>query len=203
VPGVLVFITGGARSGKSRFAEDLARAQGGRVAYVPTALVTDEEMRRRVAIHRARRPAGWDTVECSGPLVDALRQACGDHDVVVVDCLTVYLSRLLPVLERDTVPPELEEAAEARVDEEIAGIVEVVRASGAAVIVVSNEVGSGVVPPHPAGRLYRDLVGRANQRLAAAADFAYLVVAGVAMDLKSLAAKTLPWGSGGGSCAGS
>jgi adenosylcobinamide kinase/adenosylcobinamide-phosphate guanylyltransferase len=197
MPGQIIFITGAARSGKSRFAESLARTHGGRVAYVPTAQVTDGEMRRRVSIHRARRPAEWDTVECPGALADALGQACAEHDVVLVDCLTVYLSRLLPMIEGDILPLEAEEEAETHMEGELLAIVDTVRASEAATIIVSNEVGSGVVPAFPAGRLYRDLVGRANQHLVEAADFAYLVVAGVPLDLKSLAARIFPWRYGG------
>jgi adenosylcobinamide kinase/adenosylcobinamide-phosphate guanylyltransferase len=197
MPGQIIFITGAARSGKSRFAESLARSHGGSVAYVPTAQITDGEMRRRVSIHRARRPAEWETVECPGTLADALGNACASHDVVLVDCLTVYLSRLLPMIEGDTLPLDAEEAAETRMEGELLAIVDTVRAHEAATIIVSNEVGAGVVPPYPAGRLYRDLVGRAGQYLVEAADFAYLVVAGVPLDLKSLVARIFPWRYGG------
>lgn len=198
MPGQIIFITGAARSAKSRLAESLARSHGGRVAYVPTAQVTDTEMRRRVSIHRTRRPSEWDTVECPASLAEALETASVNHDVILVDCLTVYLSRLLPMIAGDILPAQAEAEAETRMEAELRAIVDTIRAHEAAAIIVSNEVGWGVVPAFPAGRLYRDLVGRANQHLVQAADFAYLVVAGVPLDLKSLAARNFPWHCGGG-----
>ncbi|MEN6347192.1 MAG: bifunctional adenosylcobinamide kinase/adenosylcobinamide-phosphate guanylyltransferase [Armatimonadia bacterium] len=194
--GRLIFVTGGARSGKSTFAEELARSQGGRVAYVATALVADEEMARRVEKHRERRPKDWATVECTGRLSEALALAAAEHDVIVVDCLTVYIARLLPLLGEETADEATEAEACERMDRELDEVVAAVRSGGAEVIVVSNEVGSGLVPAYPSGRLFRDMVGRANQRMATEADFAYLVVAGVPLDLRALQATRFPWRHG-------
>lgn len=193
--GRLIFVVGGARSGKSTFAEELARSQGGRVAYIATALVADEEMARRVEKHRERRPDDWETVECTGRLGEALTQAA-EHDVIVVDCLTVYIARLLPLLGEETADEATEAEAYERMDRELDEVVAAVRSGGADVIVVSNEVGSGLVPAYPSGRLFRDMVGRANQRMASEADFAYLVVAGVPLDLGALRATRFPWRHG-------
>jgi adenosylcobinamide kinase/adenosylcobinamide-phosphate guanylyltransferase len=195
MPGRLIFIVGGARSGKSTFAEELARSQGGRVAYIATALVADEEMARRVEKHRRRRPKDWETVECTGRLGEALTQAT-EHDVIVVDCLTVYIARLLPFLEEETADEATEAEAYERMDRELEEVVAAVRSGSADVIVVSNEVGSGLVPAYPSGRLFRDMVGRANQRMASEADLAYLVVAGVPLDLGALRAARFPWRHG-------
>lgn len=193
--GRLIFVVGGARSGKSTFAEELARSQGGRVAYIATALVADEEMARRVEKHRERRPKDWETVECTGRLGEALTQAT-EHDVIVVDCLTVYIARLLPFLEEETADEATEAEAYERMDRELEEVVAAVRSGSADVIVVSNEVGSGLVPAYPSGRLFRDMVGRANQRMASEADLAYLVVAGVPLDLGALRATRFPWRHG-------
>ena len=193
--GTLTFITGGARSGKSSFAERLALSHGGRVAYIPTAAVTDEEMALRIAKHQSRRPAQWRTVECTGTLGEALRDAAREADLALVDCLTVYLARLIPhdLPEDRAVGAEVVERTEKALDRELSALLAAIGDAGADVVLVSNEVGSGLVPAYPAGRLFRDLVGRANQRLAAAADFAYVVIAGTPLDLKALQATAFPW----------
>ena len=193
--GALTFITGGARSGKSTFAERLALSHGGRVAYVPTAAVTDGEMASRIAEHRSRRPVDWVTVECPGTLAEALREAGQSASLVLVDCLTVYVARLIPpdLPEDRPVGADVVEAAEATLGRELSALAAAISDVDADVILVSNEVGSGLVPAYPAGRIFRDLVGRANQRLAQAADSAYLVVAGTPLDLKALQATAFPW----------
>ena len=190
----LIFITGGARSGKSAFAERLVRARGGRVAFVATARAGDDEMAQRIQKHQQRRPSAWSTFECEDDLADTISRASTAHDVILVDCLTVYLTRLLPHLADDEVADsEVAERVEERVEKELSEVLEAAKSSGRDVIIVSNEVGSGLVPPYPSGRLFRDMVGRANQMLASAADFAYLIVAGVALDLKALRATEFPW----------
>jgi adenosylcobinamide kinase/adenosylcobinamide-phosphate guanylyltransferase len=193
----MIFVTGGARSGKSTFAETLARQHPGRVCYLATATVTDSEMAQRVAQHRRRRPKDWSTIEVIDALAGALRTAAHDHDLILVDCLTVYLTRLLP----NDLPGERAvsagqvDALDAAVDREIETIVSAIRAIDADTIVVSNEVGSGLVPPYPSGRLFRDIVGRANQTLARTADRAFVVVAGLALDLSALRATGGVWES--------
>ncbi len=193
--GKLIFITGGARSGKSRFAEVLARRHPGRVCYIATATIEDEEMARRVVAHQQRRPAEWDTIESSENLAATLYQAASHYDLLLVDCLTLYLARFLPVdlLQGDTLGSDVEERVHKQVDEEIAAIVATVRRIAADVVIVSNEVGSGLVPSYPAGRLFRDVMGYANQTLAREAEFAYAVVAGVPLDLKALQSVSTPW----------
>lgn len=192
--GELIFITGGARSGKSAFAEGLVRAHGGAVAFVATAAAGDAEMALRIEKHRSRRPADWTTFECGESLAEAITQAAADHDVVLVDCLTVYLARLLPHLpDEGTAAAEVSDALDLRLDQELAELIAAVGTCDRPVLVVSNELGCGLVPTYPSGRLFRDLVGRANQFMAAAAGFAYVVVAGVPLDLKRLHASEFPW----------
>ena len=182
--GEVLFVTGGARSGKSRFAERLAiqRAEAGAtVVYLATMEPLDDELRQRVARHRADRPASWDTVEAPLEIVKALR-VIEDAACVLLDCLSLWVSnRLMPL--GDSPSLEAVDALEAELDEELTALLEVAAARTGALIVVSNEVGGGVVPETPLGRIYRDLLGRANQRVAARAHRAWLLVAGRALEL--------------------
>ena len=191
--GELILLLGGVRSGKSTAAERLAerlaeqRAQrGGRVLFIATAQALDAEMERRIAAHRARRPAGWDTLEEPFDLAGAAAPIVDRYDTVVIDCLTLWVSNLL-----------LRHEANANAEEFIldaAGrLLELIDRSAATWIVVSNEVGLGVVPAWPLARTYRDALGRVNQRCAARAGRVYLMVAGLALELKELSAP--PFGS--------
>jgi len=161
---LIVFLTGGARSGKSTLAVTLAERADRPVRVIATAEAVDAEMERRIRAHRASRPSSWAVVEEPLDLVGALRDA--GEDVVLVDCITLWLANLLA--ERD------DEEILALVDEAVA----IAAGRAADTIIVSNEVGSGIVPMDPVGRRFRDLQGWANQRFAAAATRAYLVVAG-------------------------
>lgn len=181
--GALILILGGARSGKSAYAERLALARGGAVLFVATATAGDEEMARRIAKHRDERPADWRTLEAPH---DVAMAVAGDGflaPTVLLDCVTLLVSNLLLAHEAAGVAE-----IERRIDAEIAALLAQIAAGEATWIVVSNEVGMGLVPPYPLGRQYRDLLGRANARLAAAAERAYLLVAGLPLDLKRLMA---------------
>jgi adenosylcobinamide kinase/adenosylcobinamide-phosphate guanylyltransferase len=178
----LILVLGGARSGKSRLAEQLAARLGKRVAYLATAEAADPEMAARIAHHRARRPASWQTVEAPLRVGEALAHLAGQADVVLLDCLTLLASNLLAPLGANPDPLE----AEARLEREIDALLAAYEAGQASLVIVSNEVGWGLVPTWPLGRVYRDILGRAHQRLAARADRVLLVVAGIAVDLKRL-----------------
>lgn len=178
----LILVLGGARSGKSRVAEKLAAQLGPRVVYLATAEAGDPEMATRIAHHRERRPVNWRTVEMPRQVGEALAREGRDADIVLLDCLTLLANNLLLPLGDDPNPEE----AEAHLEREIDGLLAAYEAGPASLIVVSNEVGWGLVPPYPLARLYRDMLGRAHQRLAARADRVFLVVAGIAVDLKKL-----------------
>lgn len=185
--GRLVLVLGGARSGKSAFAVQLARAEAGDdVLYVATATVTDEEMAARIARHRADRPAMWETAELPMRVGDAVRQRGDLPRVLLLDCLTLLLST--PAL---TDPDLSADAIEAHATAEVDRLLRLLDVYAGTLIVVSNEVGMGLHPNSSLGRNYRDALGRANQRLAARADAAYLLVAGIPLDLQRLRA-TLP-----------
>jgi len=178
-----ILVTGGARSGKSRFAEQYAASIGSEGIYVATSQTLDDEMCERVRRHRARRddmPFSWNTVEEPYELVRVLEASRGS--IVLIDCLTIWLSNWLLRCEQE---PD----AEAAVQEQVELLVSAFRERSArdAVIAVTNEVGSGVVPAYPLGRQFRDLAGWMNQRLAAACHEVFLVTAGIPVELKRLA----------------
>jgi adenosylcobinamide kinase/adenosylcobinamide-phosphate guanylyltransferase len=180
----LILVLGGARSGKSTFAQQLALKLGGRqVLYVATAQAGDEEMRQRIKRHRQERPPGWRTLEAPGDVGQAILEHLGDASVILVDCLTVLVSNLLA-----DVPDPFATEVEAQVMSQVQDLANCTERVPDALIVVSNEVGLGLVPPYPLGRAYRDLLGRANQYLAHKAEEVYLLVAGIPMPVKNPAA---------------
>jgi adenosylcobinamide kinase / adenosylcobinamide-phosphate guanylyltransferase len=210
-----IFITGGARSGKSTYAErlaaQLAEPYGGRVTYLATSQTHDAEMAARVAAHRAARPAAWTTVECPLQVPGAIREQAGSAasggpagpPVFLLDCVTFWVTNLLFAdgafggsappdegynYDKDLLPADDERAAAERVSGAVDDLLAALDETGATLVAVSNEVGLGVVPEYPLARLYRDQLGWTNQRLGRAADRVYFLVAGYALDVKALAA---------------
>lgn len=166
-----VLVLGGARSGKTGFAERLAMRAGTRPAYLATAQALDAEMRDRVRAHREQRGPQFETIEEPLRLSAAITSAAKTHDAILVDCLTLWITNLIMA----------EENVAAAVD----GLVETLVATTASrVILVSNEVGLGIVPDNAMARMFRDLAGAAHQRVAEICDDAYFVVAGLPMVLK-------------------
>jgi adenosylcobinamide kinase/adenosylcobinamide-phosphate guanylyltransferase len=168
--GRVTLVVGGARSGKSRFAERLARASGLPVVYIATATARDDEMRARIAEHQARRDAAWRTVEAPDDLAGALDAETGAGRYALVDCLTLWLSNVM--LAGEDVP--------AAIDRLLAAL----SRAGGPVVLVSNEVGSGIVPDNALARAFRDHQGWLNQRVAALSGRVTLVAAGLPLDLK-------------------
>lgn len=167
----MIFLTGGARSGKSSLATSLATRIGAPVSLIATARADDEEMARRIEEHRLRRPQDWTVFEEAIDLVAAVRSA-PDRDTVVIDCVTLWISNLM--VERN----------DAEISSTVDSAVDAIEGRSGETIVVSNEVGAGVVPMHALGRRFRDLQGRANQSFASVAERAYLVVAGKTLRLQ-------------------
>jgi adenosyl cobinamide kinase/adenosyl cobinamide phosphate guanylyltransferase len=167
----LVLLLGGARSGKSARAVELAGAQA---TFVATATAGDDEMAARIARHRAERPAAWTTVEEPLALGEALRSIAGD-EAVVVDCLSLWVSNLLEAGWADDA-----------IEEEARTVAREAAARSGLTAAVSNEVGLGLVPDTPLGRRYRDVLGRVNALWAAEAERALLVVAGRAVELERI-----------------
>ncbi len=189
--GELSLIVGPARSGKSRLAEQLAASYGDRVVYIATLEVLDDEMRRRVADHRAARPSTWQTIEEPLHVVERLRRVT-EVDACLLDCMTLWTSNLMLSCAEGTSPAAVRRVLLDAVESLIAQQ----RRSGIPLIIVSNEVGAGIVPEYALGRLYRDLLGEANQLLGLAADRLYATVAGHYVELKSLGALPIPRSTG-------
>lgn len=181
---MIELVIGGARSGKSAWAEGRARESGLPVTYVATARAEDGEMARRVAHHRARRPAHWKLMEAPLALADALRQCTADDGCVIVDCLTLWLANLF-YAGRAAAQAEAGEALDCPLlGAETGALLQALPTLPGRVILVSNEVGSGIVPMHPVSRVFADEQGRLNQRVAALANRVTLTVAGLPLTLK-------------------
>jgi adenosylcobinamide kinase/adenosylcobinamide-phosphate guanylyltransferase len=174
----LTFIIGGARSGKSAYAERLAGQKSQDVLYIATGQGLDEEMRARIAAHRAKRPAQWETLELPTGIGAYLLARPPHADLIIVDCLTLLVSNLALRAAPDPDHPD-EPAATANVHAGVTELLQTIDAIPAEWLVVSNEVGQGLVPPYPIGRIFRDLLGWANQRVAEKADQVYWMVAGI------------------------
>jgi adenosylcobinamide kinase / adenosylcobinamide-phosphate guanylyltransferase len=169
----VTLVLGGARSGKSRYAQELA-SRFARVVYIATAKREDAEMRARIAKHRRERPSTWKTAEVSTGLDRILREQSPGADLLLIDCLTIYMANIMG----------RKQGGARRVRSHIQALCEAVRDAKASVILVSNEVGCGVVPPYRSGRDYRDLLGELNQQMAKVADTVILMVAGLPLTVK-------------------
>lgn len=174
-----MLITGGARSGKSSFAEKLAKDSALPVTYIATSEIKDEEMQERVRFHRQRRPDDWETIEEADNLYYCLEQLVNKRQLILVDCVTVYLSNKL-VNYWESWNQEYEDIILSEF-KEIGRMIEKKRAD---VLFVTNEVGLGLVPEYKMGRFFRDLVGRTNQVIAGFSDEVYMVVAGLTKRFK-------------------
>lgn len=181
----MILITGGARSGKSSLAERLAAQAGERVFYIATSVVTDAEMAERVALHRASRPAHWRTWEGYRHLGAVLDKQVEPGEVVMLECITTLITNLLFELAGDTPPEQMDFASlEVEIGQQITDLLAACTRSRAPVYLVTNELGMGIVPDNRLARHFRDIAGRVNQRLAAAADEVFLVVSGIEVKIK-------------------
>ncbi len=178
-------ILGGARSGKSLLAEQQAIATGLQVVYLATAQALDGEMARRVAHHRERRPADWGCIEENLYLADRLRDIARPDTCILVDCLTLWLSNLLFAGQAAAQAEAGEAIACPLFREQTQALIDALPGLPGQIILVSNEVGWGIVPMHPVSRLFADEQGRLNQRVAAVCEQVTLVAAGLPLTLKS------------------
>jgi len=170
----LTFVIGGARSGKSRYASDMAKSEGKKTVFIATAAALDDEMKKRIRLHKLSRPKGWGLIEEPMNLSRALlglKPACG---IAIIDCVGLWISNLLMAGLKD---------------KEIWKIIDklssdIIKARAGMVIIVSNEVGEGIVPADPLSRRFRDLIGTANQAIAAKADEVIMMHAGIPVKIK-------------------
>ena len=184
--GRIILVTGGARSGKSSYAEQLVSSMGEKILYLATAQAQDPEMEDRIAKHRLQRPSSWRTIETPTCLAKVIQSEGDGCDALLLDCLTVFLTNRILTHTVDWEHPEVEHlnAIEAELIDEVQSVVKAASGIQAQLVVVTNEVGFGIVPMSPLARFFRDCAGRANQRLAAAAAEVFLVVAGIPMRIK-------------------
>ena len=176
----LIFITGGVRSGKSSFAESLASKIGEKITYIATAQALDEEMSERITEHRKRRPKNWQTYEEPYQVEKIIQEIGHKTDVILIDCLTLLVSNLMS----DCPDEQSRKNLSSKIKVKINVIVNEALKCQASVIMVSNEVGLGLVPTNITGRFFRDILGQANQAIALNADRVYLMVAGIPMLIK-------------------
>ena len=169
----VTLVLGGAQSGKSHYAQQLA-AHFEHVTFIATGRPTDAEMRRKIARHRRERPIAWRTIEAPLDLHKTIRSESQKADVVLIDCLTIYVANVMGAKKRSNSNPK----------KYIEAVCGAIRASKASVVAVSNEVGSGIVPAYRSGRIYRDVLGQMNQKIAEIADRVVLMVAGVPVTVK-------------------
>lgn len=174
-----ILVIGGARSGKSRFAQELARKSGKPVLFVATAVAGDEEMRQRIGEHKRARPTDWRTLEVTLHIGSQISQEIGKAQVVIVDCITLLVNNILGQYSHQTGKRINVSLIERELLAEISELVDCTNRVDASFIIVTNEVGLGLVPANRMGRVYRDLLGKANQVLTKHADRIYLMVAGV------------------------
>ncbi|HHV73224.1 bifunctional adenosylcobinamide kinase/adenosylcobinamide-phosphate guanylyltransferase [Thermoanaerobacterium sp. PSU-2] len=182
----LIMVTGGARSGKSQFAESLAvKYAGNSVLYIATSIPFDDEMKERVRRHRERRPKEWETVEAYKGIFDIIRST--DKKAVLLDCLTVMVSNLLLEIDMTWEEKDLEDVvrAEEKISREVDGFIKASKEKDKDVIVVTNEVGMGLVPEYKLGRIFRDISGRMNKKIAENADYVYFMVSGIPLEIKN------------------
>jgi adenosylcobinamide kinase/adenosylcobinamide-phosphate guanylyltransferase len=186
----ITFIIGGARSGKSAFALKEAMMVEGRKAYIATAEALDEEMRERIEKHKAERGSDWETREVPLKISEVLLSMKDTYGVVLLDCLTIWLSNILIRTQSteprtQTIEKGTENKETQRAEEDIQELIAVLKGSGlCALYIVSNEVGSGIVPENKLARRFRDLAGTLNRKVAEIADEVYLVTAGIPVKIK-------------------
>ncbi|MDP9567936.1 UNVERIFIED_ORG: adenosylcobinamide kinase/adenosylcobinamide-phosphate guanylyltransferase [Kosakonia oryzae] len=181
---MLTLVTGGARSGKSRHAESLV-ADASRVLYIATSKIFDQEMAARIAHHRASRPAHWRTEERWQQLAEIITPDNDSREAVLLECITTLTTNMLFAFGGESDPEQWDYAAlETQVQQEIEALIAACAACPSPVVLVTNEVGMGIVPENRLARHFRDIAGRVNQRLAQAADHVWLVVSGIGVKIK-------------------
>ena len=177
-------IIGGARSGKSSFAQELAVKLGEPILFVATAEAKDEEMRRRIEAHKRSRPTLWNTLEAATSVGSQIGKNIGQARVVIIDCVTLLVNNVLCQHMNGGDNKIDTEVIEQGVTDEITQLIDCMNNSEASFIVVTNEAGTGLIPPNAMARLYRDLLGKVNQMLGQHADCVYLMVAGLPLQVQ-------------------
>ena len=182
----IILVTGGARSGKSNFAESLCIKQNNRTAYIATSIPFDDEMKNRVKKHQESRPKKWKTYEIYKDIYSIVEELDNNHDTVIMDCVTLMVNNLMFTygIEVDKATSQELDELEEYIKEQIKKLMEAIKKTNLYFVIVSNEVGMGIVPENKLSRIYADFVGRANQLIAKYSDEVYFVVSGIPMKVK-------------------
>ncbi len=171
--GKITFILGGARSGKSQFAIKLAKEKARKVAFIAPCQPLDLEMKKRIMLHKKARPVHWQTFEEPRDIVSLLKKIGDKFELILIDCLTLFISNLL-----------LENLKEAAIEDEVNQILSILKKIKPKSIIVSNEVGLGIIPENKLARDFRDIAGRMNQPIAAKSDEVFFMAAGIPLKIK-------------------
>ena len=180
----IILLLGGARSGKSHFAQEYARNNGVKVLFVATATAGDEEIRARIEKHKKARPANWRTLEVITDIGTQIEANAGDAELIVIDCITMLVNNIFSRYEEQQFEIICDEELEKAVVAEIKKLQKCLKKLDASFLIISNEVGLGLVPDNRMGRLYRDILGRVNQMLAQTADEVFLMMVGIPIRVK-------------------
>lgn len=185
--GKIILVTGGARSGKSSFAENMVSGFGGNILYIATSIPFDEEMKERVKKHKESRPKEWDTYEGFEKLNEVIKARGNSYNGVLIDCITILISNLMFYSigdNEENLNSKNINDLEEKIRNEINDILDEISRVNGKFVIVTNEVGYGIVPENKLARIYRDIVGRINQNIASKADEVYLVTCGLPMKIK-------------------
>ena len=180
----VILLLGGARSGKSHFAREYGLRNGGKVLFVATATAGDAEMRMRIAKHKKNRPTNWRTLEATTEIGTQIEANAGDAELIIIDCITMLVNNIFSRYDETQFDTFDDSVLEKAVINEIEQLQQCLKKVDASFLIISNEVGLGLVPDNRMGRLYRDILGRANQMLAQTADELFLLVAGIPLRIK-------------------
>ncbi|WP_070000886.1 bifunctional adenosylcobinamide kinase/adenosylcobinamide-phosphate guanylyltransferase [Cellulosilyticum sp. I15G10I2] len=182
----IVFVTGGARSGKSRFAEELCRIQNNSTAYIATSIPFDEDMKDRVKKHRANRPSHWTTYEVYEDIYKKIPEIAQTNSTVILDCVTLLVNNIMfkEDLDFETCDYAAIDGVEAHIKEQVSLLIKAIKKTDLYFVIVTNEIGMSVIGATRLTRVYTDIIGRVNQQIAADSDEVYLVVCGIPVKIR-------------------
>jgi len=184
--GQLIMVTGGARSGKSNFAEEKVRSFGDEILYIATAIAFDDEMKERIHRHRMHRPSSWETLEAFRDFDKILPDMLLERNAVLLDCMTIMVSNIMlqRAMDWENISVEEINEVEKEVSDQIEALLLIIKQADIPFVLVTNELGMGLVPPYALGRAIRDIAGRVNQQIAGAADEVFMCVSGIPVKIK-------------------
>lgn len=182
----IILVTGGARSGKSNFAESLCKSRNNKTAYIATSIPFDEEMKDRVRKHKESRPQNWTTYEIYKDIYSIVKEIANDHKTIILDCVTLLVNNLMFSYDIDVDDANSNQInqLEIYIKDQVIKLLEETKKTDLYVVLVTNELGMGIIPGNKLSRVYSDIVGRVNQYIASQSDEVYFVVSSIPMKIK-------------------